>query len=192
MRSLVLEREINAAAHHAEVIVRTVDKVPAEIIDPADVRREADFDASADLADCLCLRICMTLCLDNVEAFPRFSNKHILARLPRINCPAFNSDTDITPEKVFQVDTTAPGVVGFHVAVILPLVSGEHVSSPKSDIKFSVCVPFRTRRRASHLLHLFSGIGFRTGKAKRADCCDTQQAQYQFFHFISPFWLSLP
>jgi hypothetical protein len=52
MRSLVLEREINAAAHHAEVIVRTVDKVPAEIIDPTDVRREANFQATAHLADC--------------------------------------------------------------------------------------------------------------------------------------------
>src|SRR6266566_2392158 len=81
MRSLILEREINAAAHHAEVIVRTVDKVPAEIVDPADVWREANFQATADLTDCLCLRTCMTLCLDDVEAFPRFSNKHIVRSL---------------------------------------------------------------------------------------------------------------
>ena len=61
MRSLVLEREINAAAHHAEVIVRTVDKVPAEIIDPADVRRDADFQATADLANRPRLRILQSL-----------------------------------------------------------------------------------------------------------------------------------
>src|SRR2546430_9862924 len=57
MRSLLLEREINAAAHHAEVIVRTVDKVPAEIIDPADVWRKANFQATAHLTDCPCFRI---------------------------------------------------------------------------------------------------------------------------------------
>src|SRR5439155_17671610 len=48
-----LEREINPAAHHAEVVIWTVNKVPAEIINPANVRREADFEATTDLADCL-------------------------------------------------------------------------------------------------------------------------------------------
>ena len=67
MRLSILEGEINAAAHHAEVIVRTVDKVPAEIIDPADVRSETDFEATANLADCLCLRTCMTYCHGTVE-----------------------------------------------------------------------------------------------------------------------------
>src|SRR5260370_6371146 len=76
-----LEREIKAAAHHAEVILRTVNKVPAEIIDPADVRREADFETAADLADSLALRICMTSCHDLVEAFPRFTDEHIVRPL---------------------------------------------------------------------------------------------------------------
>ena len=66
----ILEGEINAAAHHTEVVVWTVDKVPAEIINPADVRREANFEAAADLADSLGSRICMTSCHDLVEAFP--------------------------------------------------------------------------------------------------------------------------
>src|SRR6266446_9419432 len=48
-----LEREINPAAHHAEVVVWTVNKVPAEIINPANVPGEADFEATTDLADCL-------------------------------------------------------------------------------------------------------------------------------------------
>src|SRR4029077_11208823 len=46
-----LEREINAGARHAEIVVWTVDKVPAEIIDPADVPSETDFEAAADLAN---------------------------------------------------------------------------------------------------------------------------------------------
>ena len=39
-----LEGEIHAGARHTEVVVRTVNEVPAEITDPADVRREADFE----------------------------------------------------------------------------------------------------------------------------------------------------
>ena len=50
-----LEREINPAAHHAEVIGRTVDKVPAEIIDQADVRSDADFEPAANLTNSFCL-----------------------------------------------------------------------------------------------------------------------------------------
>jgi hypothetical protein len=47
-----LEREINAGADHAEVVVRSVHKVPAEITDPTNVRRETNFHAAANLADC--------------------------------------------------------------------------------------------------------------------------------------------
>jgi hypothetical protein len=43
MRSLMLEGEIHAGSDHAEVVVWTVDKVPAEITDPANVRRKANF-----------------------------------------------------------------------------------------------------------------------------------------------------
>src|SRR3977135_665301 len=53
----VLEGEIEAAAHHTKVVVRTIYHVPAEIIDPADMRSDADFDPAAELADCPRLRI---------------------------------------------------------------------------------------------------------------------------------------
>ena len=47
----LLEGEIETAAHHAEVVLRAVYHVPAEIIDPADMRRDADFNATTELAD---------------------------------------------------------------------------------------------------------------------------------------------
>jgi len=40
-----LEREVDAAAHHAEVIVRPVYHVPTEIVYLADVQHDANFDA---------------------------------------------------------------------------------------------------------------------------------------------------
>src|SRR5207245_10106554 len=47
----VLEGKRNAAAHHAEVIVRPIHHVPTEIVHPADVRGDANFDAAAKLAN---------------------------------------------------------------------------------------------------------------------------------------------
>src|SRR5437868_9528854 len=62
-----------------------------------------------------------------------------------INRPAFNSHANVTHEKVFEIDTTAPGVIGLQVAVIFPLASCEDVGTPKANIKFSVGVPLRAR-----------------------------------------------
>jgi hypothetical protein len=45
---LVLEREANAASHHAEIVV--VSKVPADIADPTDVPGEAHLQSVPDLA----------------------------------------------------------------------------------------------------------------------------------------------
>ena len=64
----ILEREVNAGARHAEVILRTVNKVPAEITDPADVRSEANFQAAADLADRPRLSVGVKIS-ENVRAF---------------------------------------------------------------------------------------------------------------------------
>src|SRR5436190_2698551 len=75
MRLSILEGEINSGPRHAKVIFRTVDKVPAEITDPADMRREANFQTAADLANSLCLRLCMANCLENVEALAPVANK---------------------------------------------------------------------------------------------------------------------
>ena len=57
MRLSILEGEIETAAHHAKVVLRTIDHVPAEISDPADMRSEAEFDATAELANRPRLRI---------------------------------------------------------------------------------------------------------------------------------------
>src|ERR1700730_12607388 len=47
----ISEREGEAAAHHAEVVGRPVHHVPTEIVHPADVRGDTNFDAAAKLAD---------------------------------------------------------------------------------------------------------------------------------------------
>jgi hypothetical protein len=47
----ILEGEINAAGHHAEVVVPPVHNIPAEIVHPADVRSDANFQAGTELAD---------------------------------------------------------------------------------------------------------------------------------------------
>ena len=48
-----LEREVHAAAHHADVIVRPVHHGPTEVVYLADARHDANFDAAAKLANCL-------------------------------------------------------------------------------------------------------------------------------------------
>ena len=47
----ILEGEINAAAHHAEVVVLPVHNILAEIVHPADVRSDPNFQTRAELAD---------------------------------------------------------------------------------------------------------------------------------------------
>jgi len=39
----MLEGEINATAHHAEVVASPVHNIPAEIVHPANVRSDANF-----------------------------------------------------------------------------------------------------------------------------------------------------
>src|SRR6266536_5572172 len=46
-----LEGEINAGADHSEVVVPAINNVPAEITEPANVWREANFQAGAQLAN---------------------------------------------------------------------------------------------------------------------------------------------
>ena len=47
----VLEGERDAATHQTEVIFRPIHHVPTEIVHPADVRGDANFDAAAKLAN---------------------------------------------------------------------------------------------------------------------------------------------
>src|SRR4029077_7991864 len=63
-----LESEVHAGAHHAEVIVRTIHKIPAEVTDPADMRGQADFHTAADLTDCPRLTAGMRIS-ENVRVF---------------------------------------------------------------------------------------------------------------------------
>jgi hypothetical protein len=92
----------------------------------------------------------------------------IFPRLSRINQPTLDSDTEITMEKVFSIDTAAPGMIRFEVAIIPPIVSCEKVSAPQTDVKLVVSVPLRARRRNSYLFHFLARITD-SGKRDRGD-----------------------
>src|SRR5436189_1522390 len=68
LRWSILEGEIHPGPHHSEVVLRTVNKVPTEITDPADVRRKANFEAATDLANCLGLGVGVKI-RENVRVF---------------------------------------------------------------------------------------------------------------------------
>src|SRR5215469_11893675 len=93
-------------------------------------------------------------------------DKHILEGASRIYRPSFDTDTQVPVEKVFEIKTTAPSMIRFQVAIILPIVSRENVGAPQTNIELIVRVPLRTRW-GRHLLHLLSGIGFSPGNRCR-------------------------
>ena len=53
------KREIDSTSDHAEVVIWTVDHIPAEVVDQSDVRRQPHFAAHTYLADCLGSAACM-------------------------------------------------------------------------------------------------------------------------------------
>ena len=75
MRLSILEGEINSGPHHPKIILWTANKVPTEVTDPTDVRRDPDFQTATDLANSLRLRPRTTNCLENVEALAPVANK---------------------------------------------------------------------------------------------------------------------
>src|SRR5215475_5009660 len=79
-------------------------------------------------------------------------DKGVLARLPSIDCPAFNAHANITHEKVFEIDAAPPSVISLDIAVIYPVSSRENVRAPKRNVELPVRVPLRARRW-SNLLH---------------------------------------
>src|SRR5215510_8285810 len=113
-------------------------------------------------------------------------DKGVLACLVGTCCPAFDSHTNITHEKVFEIDATTPSVISLDIAVIYPISSRENVRAPKRNVEFPVRVPLRARRW-SNLLHLLARIA-NPCKSSRSDQSGPQEAQQQLFHHFS-FWL---
>src|SRR4029079_8993491 len=58
-------------------------------------------------------------------------DEEILARLPSVNDPALNPQTNVTHEKIFEIDSTSPRVIRLDIAVIDPIISREKVCAPK-------------------------------------------------------------
>src|SRR5690242_7905800 len=84
-------------------------------------------------------------------------DKGIMACLIRIDSPTFDAHADVTHEEVLKIHTPAPSVIGFDVPVVYPIISCEDIRAPKRNVKLSVRVPLRTRRR-SYLFYFFPGI----------------------------------
>src|SRR5215470_5067964 len=55
--------------------------------------------------------------------------------------PAFNPSAEVTVEKVLKVNTAAPRMIRFEIAIIPPFVSCENVRAPQADVKLVICVP---------------------------------------------------
>ena len=237
-RSVILERERQTASDHSEVILGSAENVPAEIVHPANVRGNADFESTPKLADrfagsavmdCMKKRywnfadtsesvennfIAFPAAPDHSAASPNvrrktragnritkgkgsqhladrsilaasFFNKgdtirfEIKAGAPMcIEDKSFNTDSEITMEKVFDVDAAAKGVVATEVSIKSSVDSvafrgalddvgqarirrvlgtGGGIGSPQADIPLIVRVPLRTGRRCD-LFHFFARI----------------------------------
>jgi len=109
-------------------------------------------------------------------------DEDIFAFLVCINRPSFNPHANVAHEEVLEIDATTPGVIGLDVPVVYPIMSHEGIRAPKRDVKLSVRVPFRTRRR-SYLFHFLPRI-LSSGKRGRSERACPQQAQQQFFHLF--------
>jgi len=77
-------------------------------------------------------------------------------------------------KEVFEIDATAPGVIGLNVTVILPSVSGKHVRAPETHVKLVIGVPLRAGWW-SYLFHFFPGI-LGSSKSGRSDHPEPEQA----------------
>src|SRR5207248_2566381 len=53
----LLEREVDTGPGHPEIVIGARDDVPAHVVDPAAVRRKANFKTTADLTDQLRLSV---------------------------------------------------------------------------------------------------------------------------------------
>src|SRR4029077_10475724 len=74
----------------------------------------------------------------------------------RFRRPAFEADTKIAMEEIFDVDTTTPGVIRFKVTVISPVVSCKGVRPPQTDVPFRVSIPLGARRHLRDLFHFLA------------------------------------
>ena len=71
-----LEGEIQTAADHGEIILRAVDDAPADIIGPANVTGESDFETESKMTQDFCVSVEMvTLCVDGWEFVRQTGNR---------------------------------------------------------------------------------------------------------------------
>src|ERR1700732_3808462 len=86
-------------------------------------------------------------------------------------------------KEVFEVDTAAPGVIGFNVAIVDPIGPSEEVGAPETNIKFIVGVPLRAKRW-SNLLRFLSRI-LRPGKRRRGESGHCTKGHGKLFHTLA-------
>src|SRR6476659_3501243 len=80
----------------------------------------------------------------------------------RFRRPAFQADTKIAMEEIFDVDTTTPGVIRFKVTIISPVVSRKGVRAPQTHVPFRVAIPFGARWHLLDLFHFLARVSCRS------------------------------
>src|SRR5437762_3455199 len=148
-----LEGEIHTCADHAEVVMRSVHKVPAEVTDPANVRGEPNFHSAANLTDRPRLGVSMTDSLHNVEAFSRFSKCLIDWPLTATKDPAGASKNIRRKARarnwIAESESTQHG--SDRVALTMETALKNSVTEIDEDVfAFLVCInhpPFRSEER---------------------------------------------
>src|SRR6266404_4362824 len=93
-----------------------------------------------------------------------------------VHGPPFNTDAEITVEKIFGINTAAPSMIPIDIAIISRIVPGKKVSTPDIDVEFVIGIPLWTRWR-NHLLHLFSAICFSTGESNGRQRAEAQKTK---------------
>src|SRR5437588_9724496 len=108
----------------------------------------------------------------------------------RFRRPTFQADTKVAMEEIFDVDTTAPGVIGFKVTVILPVICREDVGPPQTHVPFRVPIPFGARWHLLDLFHFLARVSRSSAVCGRYHRCEGANRNGKLLHDFS--FLFLP
>src|SRR4029077_344336 len=76
----------------------------------------------------------------------------------RFRRPAFQANTKVAMEEIFDVDAAAPGMIRLKVTVILPVICRECVGPPQTHVPFRVAIPFGARWYLLDLFHFLARV----------------------------------
>src|SRR5256714_10557368 len=77
---------------------------------------------------------------------------------------ALHTQPEVTMEKIFRVDRTAPSVIHSQVSVFAPRITGGCIHTGEAEVKFIVGIPLRAFR--SHLRGILVRICFSSSPSR--------------------------